>query len=341
MPSHLARGRHRVLAAFLWVVLAACAATMALRCLPVGMGDGHDVPIIVPFLPYLGIPLIVALVAGLLCRRRALPVAAAALLAVLAWWHAGYLVPASTVSDEAAAAVEAGVDTSDGVARIMTLNLTYGGADPDEVVACVRDEHVEVLCLQEATNDYLAELDAAGIGDYLPNRVVSEVGYVNNGGRNCVYAAMPTRDESSDLLPIITSSMAACSVDVGGRTLRFVSVHANSPHLGGQDWWASGLETIGELAGYDHDYVICGDFNATWDHTRFRALLGDAFVDAGETAGEGFHMTYPANSALPPLIEIDHVVYSRDAGIVVGDLETVEVSGTDHLALLATLEVVG
>ena len=45
--------------------------------------------------------------------------------------------------------------------------------------------------------------------------------------------------------------------------------------------------------------------------------------------------------ALPPLIEIDHVVDSRDAGIVVGDLETVEVSGTDHLALLATLEVVG
>ena len=79
-----------------------------------------------------------------------------------------------------------------------------------------------------------------------------------------------------------------------------------------------------------------GDFNSTWDHPRFRALLGDRFVDAGEQAGEGYHFTYPGNSKIPPVIEIDHIIH--DKGVTVADLETVTVPGSDHRALLATLE---
>ena len=74
---------------------------------------------------------------------------------------------------------------------------------------------------------------------------------------------------------------------------------------------------------------------------RFRELLGSAFVDAGATAGEGFHMTYPSNTVIPPLVEIDHIVYAKDSGIVVSELATATISGTDHQALLATLEAVG
>ena len=49
-------------------------------------------------------------------------------------------------------------------------------------------------------------------------------------------------------------------------------------------------------------------------------------------------MTYPANKAIPALVEIDHIVYSKNSGIMVSSLETAQVSGTDHLALIATLE---
>ncbi|KFI83296.1 hypothetical protein BPSY_0392 [Bifidobacterium psychraerophilum] len=79
-----------------------------------------------------------------------------------------------------------------------------------------------------------------------------------------------------------------------------------------------------------------GDYNSTWDHSIFRSLLGSRFVDSSEQAGEGFHMTYPANSDLPSVIEIDHIVH--DKGVVVGDMKTVEIAGSDHKALLATLE---
>ena len=40
---------------------------------------------------------------------------------------------------------------------------------------------------------------------------------------------------------------------------------------------------------------------------------------------------------VPPMIEIDHIVYSKNSGMSVGDLETVNVQGSDHFALLGTL----
>ena len=49
-------------------------------------------------------------------------------------------------------------------------------------------------------------------------------------------------------------------------------------------------------------------------------------------------MTYPSGGWVPSLIEIDHIIYSRDSGIVVSDLQTVGVRGSDHKALLGTLE---
>ena len=143
---------------------------------------------------------------------------------------------------------------------------------------------------------------------------------------------------SENLLPIQTSSMPAATVAIGSVRVRFVTVHPNSPIRGAEELWDEGLSTIKTLQDYDHAYVIMGDFNSTWDHARFRELLGTTFLDASASSGEGFHMTYPSGTPIPPLIEIDHIVYSRDSGIVVSELQTMEVSGTDHRALLGTLE---
>ena len=107
---------------------------------------------------------------------------------------------------------------------------------------------------------------------------------------------------------------------------------------GAQGLWDEGLSVIGSLSDYGHAYLIMGDFNSTWDHASFRSLLGTTFEDAGEASGEGVHMTYPANGIVPPLVEIDHIVYSSGSGIVVSSLETARVAGTDHLALIGTLE---
>ena len=338
-PRRRRGGRHGCLSALLWLIMLAVLGLMALRCLPAELANGRLVPEVVSLVPWLFAPILLCLVLALLWRRWVLLAVTASALAVMLWWHAGYLLPREGVSDAAVATAQASADASDGVARVMTLNTAHGAASAEEVVALVREKNVEVLCLQELTDDFLGELAAAGLYDLLPNYVISdEASAISNGGRNGIWTLAPMGDVSGNLLPIETSSMPAGTVQIGGLAVRVVSVHPNSPVRGAQDLWDEGLDVIGQLSGYGHSYLIMGDFNSTWDHAQFRDLLGLDFVDASAEAGEGFHMTYPSGN-LPSLVEIDHIVYWRGSGVQVSDLETAVVSGSDHRALLGVLEV--
>ena len=312
---------------------------MALRVLPTGLANGRIVPEVVSFVPLALIPTIICLAIALLSRRRLLLVVCVLALAINGWWHAGYFAGRARVSPAAEYAVSTSATTDDSYARVMTVNTLNGTASAKQIVEVCRAEHVEVLCLQELTTTMVNDLLAAGITDVLPHYIVSdEASAISNGGRNGIFTAASMSNVSYNLLPIETSSMPAVDIQIGGATVRVVSVHPNSPTRGAQDLWNEGLSVIGTLSNYDHAYLVMGDFNSTWDHARFRELLGSTFVDASEQAGEGFHMTYPANSAIPSIIEIDHIVYSKNSGITVSSLQTVEIAGTDHQALLATLE---
>jgi endonuclease/exonuclease/phosphatase (EEP) superfamily protein YafD len=81
-----------------------------------------------------------------------------------------------------------------------------------------------------------------------------------------------------------------------------------------------------------------GDFNATYDMRTFRDLLRGGYRDAAEEAGAGITATYPANGWVPPLLAIDHVLTQRCPATSV---EVVDVPGSDHRGLLATLAVAG
>lgn len=334
--------RHGCLSLLLWLVMLPVLGLLALRLLPLGHASGAFVPELVSFVPLALVPSLACLVLACLWRRRVLAIVCALALATNAWWHAGYFAPTARVSAQATAAVAASASASadDAYARIMTLNTLNGRASAKQIVQTVREQHVEVLCLQELTDGMVSDLEAAGIDELLPYHVVSTgASSISNGGRNGIWTAAPEDNVSRNLLPIETSSMPAASIQIGSRTVRVVSVHPNSPTRGAEDLWNEGLSIIGSLSGYDHSYLIMGDFNSTWDHARFRDLLGSAFVDASQQSGEGFHMTYPSNSSLPSLIEIDHIVYARDSGITASSLETVEIAGSDHKALVATLEI--
>ena len=137
------------------------------------------------------------------------------------------------------------------------------------------------------------------------------------------------------------AAVPACTITAGSHEVRLVSAHPTSPKTGTLGFWNESLTNLGTLRRYSDEYLIMGDFNSTWDHSRYRKMLGDTLVDASEQAGEGFHMTYPSEPhyamvPVPPMIEIDHIVYSKNSGMSVGDLETVNVQGSDHFALLGT-----
>lgn len=345
------RGKHWFLSLLLWLIMAAVCILLAIRTLPVDYSTLRFVPELASFVPLSLIPTVICLVLAFAWHRRLLVLVCLAALTVNCYWHAGYFFATNTVSAAAETAVLTSADTSDSYARIMTINTLNGQASAEDIVRVCREQNVEVLCLQEMTDGMVSDLENAGINDILPYSVVSEgASMISNGGRNAIYTAAPTDDVSRNLLPIDTSSMPAANIQVGNQTVRIVSVHPNSPIKGAEDLWDEGLSVIGSLSDYNHSYLIMGDFNSTWDHVRFRTLLGSSFVDASQQSGEGFHMTYPSESVslsiagftfkIPslPLIEIDHIVYSKNSGIVVSSLETVSISGTDHKALLATLE---
>lgn len=333
------RPRRPLVSAALWLVVLGVCALMALRTLPTDLANGRIVPEVVSFVPLALIPTIICLAIALLSRRRLLLVVCVLALAINGWWHAGYFAGRARVSSVAEYTVSTSAATDDSYARVMTVNTLNGAASAKQIVEVCRAEHVEVLCLQELTNGMVADLTAAGIDELLPYHVVSEgASAISNGGRNGIWTATPQDNVSRNLLPIETSSMPAADIVIGSITVRIVSVHPNSPVRGAEGLWDKGLSVIGSLSDYGHGYLIMGDFNSTWDHARFRTLLGTRFADASQASGEGFHMTYPSNKIVPSLIEIDHIIYARDSGITVSSLKALEITGTDHKALIGTLE---
>ena len=92
------------------------------------------------------------------------------------------------------------------------------------------------------------------------------------------------------------------------------------------------------------DYMVAGTMilanQPLTDHVVMRNLDDAGFRDAGEVANEGWQPTWPANHVsilplLPPLVRIDHVLVGR--ALTSLGTETVDIDGTDHLAVIATV----
>ena len=344
VPAQARSRIHRYLDGLLWAATFGVMAVMVLRMTPNGLDGKRYIPLIVAFVPWMAVLSAAILLISLISRRRILAVVSVLCLLTQLVWHAGFLYPRVSLSSAARTAVaSATASVDDRYARLMTLNTRNGQADAAQIVQTVREQHVEVLALQELNASMISRLNEAGIRELLPYSVVANTSSSDNGGVNGLWSAAPMSERTGDLIPIEASSIPAASIDFDGTVIRFGSVHPFSPRPSNQGLWDRGLGSISQLREDDHTFVLMGDFNATWDHASFRYLLGGRFVDAGENAGEWFHMTYPANKKLfgmipvPAAVEIDHIVHDR--GVVVGDLDAVTVLGSDHKALLGTLEV--
>ena len=58
--------------------------------------------------------------------------------------------------------------SADGVIRAMTLNCRYGRADAENIVRLVRERHIDVLALEELTDELVERLSHAGLNALLP-----------------------------------------------------------------------------------------------------------------------------------------------------------------------------
>ena len=79
-----------------------------------------------------------------------------------------------------------------------------------------------------------------------------------------------------------------------------------------------------------------GDFNATYGHPQYRALLSGRFGDAAEQVGAGTVRTFPADRPGPPLVAIDHILVADGTALT---LDSVDLPGADHLAVVARVRL--
>ncbi len=224
--------------------------------------------------------------------------------------------------------------------RVMTFNALGGGGRVDEVLALVRDREVDVLALQEATPELLADLSAAGLDDLLPY-VVDHSGPGATG--STVHASLPLADAGSlsgpDGFAMPVAALEVPGAEYGG-AVEVVSVHVPPPvDPRYTAAWEAELAGLAAPAPEGVRRVLAGDFNATLDHAALRGVLDTGYLDAAAALGEGTVPTWPALGRPLPPVAIDHVLVDPSMGV--DGLEVVEVTGSDHRAVLVTVTLPG
>lgn len=216
---------------------------------------------------------------------------------------------------------------------VLTLNTEYGQADPAQIAALVRERHVDVLFLLEATPTLWP-----GLRDRLTEALPYATGTLRtDAGGSLIVSAQP-----------LTCGSAACPA-VGGTTDRTgpttfdqpvaslpdgTLVRAAHPYPPARDsgrWRAEQGELAEWIAAQQAPaLVVAGDFNSGPTHPVFRAMA--AGLDRAPT--RGWPRTWPRETVVPPFVLIDHVL-SR--GRVVADEGVIAIDGSDHAAVWALL----
>lgn len=245
---------------------------------------------------------------------------------------------AATVAVQAPLYVAAKVDGPSVAVRVMTVNMLYGRADAVAITAIANDR-ADVLLVQELTPDATRRLKTAGIEEKFSHHRLEPRKMAAGAG---VYSRFPM--PATALVGGLERVMVTARLRVKGVKTdpTVASVHLASPWPQEIDGWHRDLDEFPSVldeitAGSDEgSIVVGGDFNSTVDMRPFRRLLTGGYRDASEQAGAGRQFTFPSNRRVPPFMGLDHVL-TRNATAV--STETVTVPGTDHRALLATVQV--
>lgn len=225
--------------------------------------------------------------------------------------------------------------------RVLSANVYKGRADPEAFIRLAGD-NADVITVAELTPEAVQRFRHAGLERVFP---YSHLRPAPEAGGIGMWSRYPLTVLSEPQHRYVI--MPAARVSVPGVAIAPVlaSTHVMSPVAGDQNTvadWRTGmagakaqLDNFARAAGAGA-VIIGGDYNSTPDMRQFRDLLTNGYRDAVETTGAGFAPTYPADTWYPPLITIDHVL-TRNA--VATSVTVVSVPGSDHRALLATIQL--
>jgi len=270
---------------------------------------------------------LLAVLAGWLLERsvRWVPRLVVSLLAVLGlglqlWWYAPQVVGAAP-------------DPAPGAPTliVMNSNIYANHGDPEQLAAEAERAHVDVLVVEEVTEWAVSRMDAAGLADLLPYRIGT---FGDGASGTMVFSDQPLGEPQR-----LDTQFECWLVDVGDLTL--LAVHPVAPVTPtSPEQWREEHGVILEAAEAADADLIVGDLNASADHAVLRDLTDAGYRDAAELDNDGWLPTWPANHAgiipwLPAVVRLDHVLVGSD--LTATDTRTVDIDGTDHLAVVATV----
>jgi endonuclease/exonuclease/phosphatase family metal-dependent hydrolase len=216
--------------------------------------------------------------------------------------------------------------------RVLTVNLYFGRADAEVVVARVRQVGANVLFLQELTADAVTRLKQAGLEDLMPHTQLDLRGGSRGSG---IYSRFPL-SEGPPVAPTYMAQPTALLQLPGGDVVELVCVHPVTPSLGrrGPFPWREELAALPPPG--ERPRVLAGDFNATLDHAAFRDVLRLGYVDAALQAGNALTPTWgpPGGGAV---LTLDHVLADRGCAVLAYAVHVIP--GTDHRAVYAEIQL--
>ena len=236
--------------------------------------------------------------------------------------------------------------SADGVIRAMTLNCRYGRADAENIVRLVRERHIDVLALEELTDELVERLSHAGLNALLPYCQQGAQHAGDNGGFNAIWSRVEPVGRIATFLNIHAADVPAITIDVDacdtpgapsdpGRQVTFAAAHTKSPMRGCREW-SYGVRALDAIATSPEPVVVLGDLNACLDHRCLRDVLATGVHDASLDVAHGPTLTFPSWTPWPR-IELDHAL--ANSGVVFHSGQAITVRDTDHRALLVTLSV--
>jgi endonuclease/exonuclease/phosphatase (EEP) superfamily protein YafD len=219
---------------------------------------------------------------------------------------------------------------------VFDANVNVANGDVAGYAAEVRHDRPELVILQETTPTFLAALDATGAVADLPYRITAV-------RTDPFAAAMISRwplTEDDIMANGGRPFLLRATVRVGETDVRIFGVHAVAAVAGDREGWIEDLRMVRRAVAVEsRPVLVVGDFNATWNHRAFRALLDEGLTDAAAARGRPFQMTWPRDLGwVPPLTRIDHVLTTD--GLVVTRIGVGEGRGSDHRPLIADVAVV-
>jgi endonuclease/exonuclease/phosphatase (EEP) superfamily protein YafD len=245
-------------------------------------------------------------------------VLAAAMIAVELPWYIGSTAPeANTVR-----------------VRVMSSNLLMGTAIPASLVSTA-EQSADVLAVQELPIGLARQLH--GLDATFPYRALAPRDAAEGVG---IWSRYPLEQPRHFYDGELAVSSVRVRIPGATSTTTVVTVHLPGPFpkpvsawRHGMDRLSTGLRDYASAAGKGA-IVVAGDLNATNDMSDFRRLLRDGYRDAAEQAGAGIQFTFPADSAVPPIVAIDHILTFQATATSV---RTARVPISDHLALIADI----